>query len=249
MDSIEINEKLLPLGSVGRSGRHSSKSYIVLHEASCTLPGAGAKAHQRYFENLCRAGVTALSYHYIVDSKEIIRLIPDCEQSFHAGDGAGKNSANVRGISVLLCVNEDSDQNETRERAAALVARLMMKNALDIHCIRRHFDFGGKECPRSLRHKEAWDKFIRLCAEKYEALAEAERRFIGSSSCQWYKVQICASKSHEEALELATELRGKGYLAYVVADVDYDILLGEADAPDCDIAPECCASPNREVQY
>lgn len=222
----DITERLLPPDSTGRTGRQSAKRYVVIHEADCTLPGADARAHQKYFEGLCKAGVTALSYHYVVDSKEVLRLVPDSECACHAGDGSGPHSANVRGIGVLLCVNADADPAETRARAAELVAHLMLTHGLDIDAVRQHHDFGGKDCPHGLRLGGAWKRFIASCEAAFKEMSEQRRRCAESCACPWYKVQICASRDYEEALVLAGELRDKGYLAYVVADLDYDTLFG-----------------------
>jgi N-acetylmuramoyl-L-alanine amidase len=224
----QIKERLLPVDTIGRPGRQSAKRYIVIHESDCTLPGADALAHARYFAGLCRAGVTALSYHYVVDATQVIRLIPDKECSCHAGDGMGLHSANLRGISVLLCVNSDADPAETRKRAAGLVAHLLIEHSLGLDAVHQHYDFGGKDCPHSLRLGGAWGRFIDQCEAAYTEQSERRRRCLESFACPWYKVQICASRDHDEALKLACELREKGYTAYVVADIDYGRLLGES---------------------
>ena len=225
----DIRDRLLSAGCVGRTGRQSAKRHIVIHEADCTLPGADAQAHCRYFEGLCKAGVTALSYHYVVDSGAIFRLIPDNECACHAGDGTGPRSANVRGIGVLLCVNSDADPAETRARAAELVAYLMLTHGLDMDAVCQHHDFGGKDCPHGLRLGGAWKRFMDSCEAALVDMAEQRRRCVDCCACPWYKVQICASRDHEEALGLAGELREKGYMAYVVADLDYKTLLGQGE--------------------
>lgn len=224
----KIKERLLPPDSIGRPGRQSAKRYVVIHESDCRLMGADALAHARYFEGLCKAGITALSYHYAVDDKQIIRLIPDRECSCHAGDGMGQNSANLRGISVLLCVNADADPAETRKDAAGLVAHLLLENGLGLDAVRQHYDFGGKDCPHTLRTGGAWGRFMAQCETAYKELGERRRRCLESVNCPWYKVQICASRHHDQALALACELRKKGYMAYVVTDVDYERLQWES---------------------
>ena len=80
---MNIKQKFIPAGSVARSGYLLSPRYITLHNTANTSRGANAASHATYLQNSGKN--SSVSYHYVVDDKEIYQLLPDNEVAWHAG--------------------------------------------------------------------------------------------------------------------------------------------------------------------
>lgn len=94
---FQIEERLLPLGrTTNRPGTLLKPTEVVCHRTGNTNPRADALAHYRYFSG----GYRASSAHYFVDSRRILRTIPENEVAWHAGP-----VANAKAIGVELCEN------------------------------------------------------------------------------------------------------------------------------------------------
>ena len=121
LDGI-IKELIIPQASPIRQNITSEKKCITIHETANYKTGANAEMHAKW---LYEGGDGEIAYHYTVDDKEIYKHLPDNEISFHAGDGE-EGVGNTQSIGIELCVNSDSDLEQTRRNAAYLVAKLMV---------------------------------------------------------------------------------------------------------------------------
>jgi N-acetylmuramoyl-L-alanine amidase len=156
---MNIIQDLIPKGRLNRPGRANPCKYITIHETGNYAKGADAKAHASYLK-----GVNdKVSYHYTVDDKTIYQHLPDNEDAFHAGDGAG--AGNRQSIGIEICVNSDGDFNKACENAAELVRYLMQKHNILIHNVVQHNRWNGKDCPKTLRATGKWADFIAMCKE------------------------------------------------------------------------------------
>ena len=79
----EIKIKLIPNNTAARSGYILKPKYITLHNTANTKVGASAENHAIYMHSSGKNSTA--SYHYVVDDKEIYRLLPDNEVAWHAG--------------------------------------------------------------------------------------------------------------------------------------------------------------------
>lgn len=130
---------------------------IVIHWTANVNKGANASAHYRYFNNAYRGA----SCHYVVDDKQVIRLIPDDEVAWHVGDSVKMTNLPIRAkyvpkgdnpnnyfIGVEMCVNVDADPKQVLNNTAILVTQLMVKYNLSRDQVIRHYDLTGKDCPK-----------------------------------------------------------------------------------------------------
>ena len=152
VDGVPVFTKLIDTNTSARSLEKRIIKYRVIHETDNFEKGVGAANHATFLKNNNKSPT---SQHYTVDDKEIYHHIPDDERANHAGDKEG----NDYGIGIELCVNEDSDFNQTFDNATKLVAYLLKSYNLDISTIKTHHDFTGKECPHNILKNKRLGEF------------------------------------------------------------------------------------------
>lgn len=138
---------------------------IVIHWTANTDAGADAAANRNYFNTTANYAST----HYIVDSKQIIRCIPDDEIGYHVGASGytelgrsireGNNSPNYYLLGIEMCVNKDGDWNKTYASTVELAVYLLKQHGLSVENVYRHYDITGKECPKMMLEEGPWNEF------------------------------------------------------------------------------------------
>ena len=135
-------------------------------------PGASAMAVRNYFESL-KTGSLYASAHYAVDSKEIVRAVPDTEVAYHIGSLKDKTAwadayfggeaPNHHAIGVELTHPDWSGafSEIVLARATLLVAYLCLHYDLDpMHAVITHNAVSQKDCPRFwVAHPECLEAF------------------------------------------------------------------------------------------
>lgn len=157
----EIDIKLMHLTNKYSSRRGEEIKYIVIHDTANYRQGAGALAHQKYFETTTREA----SCHYLVDDKNIIEIINPIYSAWHCGDGKGKfGIKNSNSIGIEMCVNSDSDYEKMLLNTILITKSLMEEYNILKDRVVRHFDASRKLCPISMSHNnwETWKAFKSL---------------------------------------------------------------------------------------
>jgi hypothetical protein len=100
-----------------------------------------------------------------VDDTQTVQHLPENEDAFHAGDGAGNGNRNSIGIEI--CVNEDGDFPRAVQRAIELTADVCTRRNISISNVMQHFHWSGKHCPRNIREGRpfGWETFLHKIAE------------------------------------------------------------------------------------
>lgn len=213
---IKVTEMLAPAHSAARPGYAMAPEYITIHNTANTNRGAGAVSHGKY---LSGAGAKqAVSYHYAVDDTCAVRIIPDTENAWHAGDGAG-GRGNRRSLAIEICENPESDLTRATDNAAELTARLMRDWNIPLANVVQHHHWSGKDCPRRLRRGEpySWETFlakVRAFCTDAQAGNAAEGNALAADA-PLYAVQTGVFRSKENARAYAADLKEKGVAAYV----------------------------------
>lgn len=151
---MNIKQKFIPSGSVARSGYAMAPRYITCHNTANTAKGANAASHATYLQNSGKN--SAVSYHYVVDDKEIYQLLPDNEVAWHAGDG-GYGTGNRQSLAIEICENSDGDLLKATDLAVELTAYLMKKHNIPLSNVVQHNHWSGKNCPNRIRKGEPYD--------------------------------------------------------------------------------------------
>ena len=166
---IPVTHHFLETSVPGRPGIERRIQCITIHETGNTSPGANAKAHDSYLQEVSR--VQEISWHYTVDDHEIYHHLPDNEVGYNAGDGHLGGEGNRTGIGVELCVNQDGDFEKTLENGAVLTAWLLNAYGLKPSDVKKHQDFSGKLCPEILIESGRWEEFLEMVKQCYEEKA------------------------------------------------------------------------------
>lgn len=155
-----------PRGGVDRTYL-DALNFITVHETDNTRAGADADAHRRFLNN--GGGEHRVSWHYTVDETKTWKHMRLNERGIHA------NSGNRQSIGIETCVNAGSNLNETRDRAARLVAVLLFDTGLSPSKVVQHNYWSGKNCPRRLRAGVLgvdWGDFMGLVSRYLEYARE-----------------------------------------------------------------------------
>ena len=215
----QIKEMFAPKGSSARSGYAMQPKYITIHNTANTGRNAGAQAHGAYLQGA--GSRKSVSYHYAVDDALIVRIIPDKENAWHAGDGA-KGTGNRQSLGIEICENPETNLLNATNNAAELTAHLMHDYGIDIDHVVQHNYWTGKNCPNRIRVSQPynWDTFKTKVMQCYQALypkpdVDAKPVAKPLDKNQWYAVQAGAYKTEAEARELADKLEAQGFNAFV----------------------------------
>lgn len=146
-DFIKKNKYTRP----GRLLKMTNK--IVVHWTG--NPGASAKNHQTYFNDVAIKQKRYASAHIFIDKNEAICIVPLNEVAFHANDGMYrgvkelKPNANDLSIGVEMCVEKNKTiAIETINRTVNVIAELCKIYNLTEKDIVRHYDVTRKNCPK-----------------------------------------------------------------------------------------------------
>jgi hypothetical protein len=157
----------IPAANANRPGYHMRPSWITVHETANENAGANAEMHRRFVHN--GGGSEGVSFHYVVDDREVIQLLPLVENGWHAGDGAN-GTGNRASIGIELCVNRDGDWGRTQEHGARLVAALCRALGISLEKVVPHQHWSGKQCPR------------RILAQGFDEYRERVRRYLAGGA-------------------------------------------------------------------
>ena len=157
---MHLTQDFIPAGRRNRPGRVNPIRLITIHNTGNTNKGANARAHANYLKGDTAAGIP-VSWHYTVDERDIFQHLPDNEDAFHAGDGAG--NGNRQSIGIEICMNSDGDLRGATDKAAELAAHLCTEYSIPVTNIVQHNRWNSnKSCPQMLRSNRPynWDAFI-----------------------------------------------------------------------------------------
>ena len=129
--------------------------YITIHETGNKNKGANALNHVKYINN-----GSSSTWHYTVDSMQVVQHYEDIVQCWHSGDGKGEGNTNSIGIE--MCINSDGNMNDTINNTIELVQYLMNKYNIPINNVVQHNKWSGKNCPANIRSGKPinWNTFI-----------------------------------------------------------------------------------------
>lgn len=147
---------LLTVNEYSRPGEElpEVKNIFVHYTANA---GTSAAQNRSYFENLATTGETSASAHFVIGYEgEMIQCIPLAEI------GYAVKGRNYDSISIECCYLEENGEftQQTYESLIKLTAWLLGKYDLNPENVLRHYDEGGKNCPKYyVEHEDAWETF------------------------------------------------------------------------------------------
>lgn len=173
----EFTVDLLPMNPYSRPGDAlpEVKNIFIHYTAN---PGTDAAQNRSYFANLAQTGETSASAHFVIGYEgEIVQCVPLWEIAYAV------KGRNFDSISIECCYLEESGKftQATYDSLLALTAWLLGKYELDTDAVVRHYDEGGKNCPKYyVEQEDAWKQLVRDIGQyiedngTYEAPEEVE---------------------------------------------------------------------------
>ncbi len=180
---VTIKQKFIPAGTKARSGYALKPDFVTIHNTSNKKKGANAASHATYMSNSGKN--TYVSYHYVVDDKEIYQLLPDNEVAWHAGDSEN-GPGNRKSLAIEICENSDGDLLKATNNAVELTAYLMKKHNIPLANVVQHNKWSGKNCPNRIRAGQPynWQTFINKVQAAYGAQTPANASGLQATALQ-----------------------------------------------------------------
>lgn len=143
--------------------------FITIHN---TANDASANNEARYHNS----NDNQVSYHYAVDDKEIVQVVPDNRSAWHCGDGGGSKSGNRTSIGIEICYSKSGGTRyqKAEVNAVKLTAYLLNKYNLPVSAVKQHYDWSGKNCPHRIRANGTWNRFINDVKKELASLSGAK---------------------------------------------------------------------------
>jgi hypothetical protein len=147
---LTIREAIIPAQNANRPKLPMVPHWLTVHETGNPAPTANAEMHRRFVAN--GGGEDGVSFHWVVDDKEAVHLIPDNENAWHASDGAG-GTGNRQSVAIETCINAGSDWAATRRNLAHLIALLLERHGIPLANVVQHNRWAPdrKNCPTRMR--------------------------------------------------------------------------------------------------
>lgn len=158
LERPELDVQLLTVNDYSRPGEPlpEVKSIFIHYTAN---KGTSALQNRSYFESLAETHERSASAHFVVGyDGEIVQCIPTKEIAYAV------KKRNYDSISIECCyLSEDGRFTEaTYQSLIRLTAWLIHKYELTPEDVLRHYDEGGKNCPKYyVEHEDAWQQFLK----------------------------------------------------------------------------------------
>lgn len=154
MANYTIKQWLLPYSDTRTFGLMKART-VVIHN---TAMDASAENEAKYVHS----GKGGVTYHYAVDDKEAIQLLPHNKSGWHAGDG-GKKDGGRYGIAIEICYSKSGGAryDKSEDNAAHLAAQILKQEGLSITALSKHQDWSGKYCPHRMLSRNGWPAFVK----------------------------------------------------------------------------------------
>src|SRR3990167_172167 len=132
-----------------------------------TANDASALNESNYLVNNPDSG--EMSYHFVVDDKEVYQMLPLDRNGWHAGDGVN-GVGNRKYIGIEICYSKSGGAKFTKaeDNATIFIAKLLKERGWGIGAVKKHQDFSSKYCPHRTLDL-GWQRFLDKVEEQLQA--------------------------------------------------------------------------------
>ena len=157
LERPELAVDLLTINEYSRPGETLPEvNSIFIHYTANA--GTTAEQNRSYFESLAESHERSASAHFVIGiDGTIVQCIPTKEIAYAV------KGRNYDSISIECCYMQENGKFETAtyDSLIELTAWLLHKYELKPEDVLRHYDEGGKNCPKFyVENEEAWDRFL-----------------------------------------------------------------------------------------
>ena len=170
---MQVKQAFIPKNTKARCGYALTPRYITIHNTANTKATATAASHAVYMQGA--GSGKEVSYHYVVDDREVYQLLPDNEVAWHAGDGS-RGTGNRQSIAIEICENEGGSLLAATDLAVKLTKYLMEKYSIPLSNVVQHNYWSGKNCPNRIRKGEPynWYEFLERVEKKTDSSTDTQ---------------------------------------------------------------------------
>lgn len=204
---VKIRQMLLS------SAKYSVKSPYKMTPKFITIHNTANDASANNEASYHNSNNNQVSFHYAVDDKEIVQVLPDNRTAWHCGDGKGKGNMQSIGVEICYSKSGGSRYDKAEQQAVELTAHLLDKYSLPISAVKQHYEWSKKNCPHRIRANGTWNKFIARVKEALEALQTPVKAVKGISIVKApYRVKSGSFGTRKDAESAKTKV-GKNNIA------------------------------------
>jgi len=223
---VNIIQDFIPAGRRNRPMTNPSSSlyrktakleWITIHNAASQ---ARAERLHQYVKSEGAASRPA-SWHFSIDEKDCYQALPLTESGWHAGDNLGPGNTRSVGIEICDYAMLQSPRNESlylqAEDHTAQLCAWLIQNLSTLRkypdCLKQHFDWSGKNCPRWIRQRQGgWQQFVDRVGEY---LQEPDEPDLPEEPDVWFRVVAGSYRDRENAELMRGNLRRQGIPAFL----------------------------------
>ena len=156
-------------------GRFEAVKYVTIHNTA--EPFSARQERDRVDSRRDNASV---SFHFAVDEREAVQILPLDIHGWHAGDGA-EGPGNTQSIGIEICRSQcrgpaDWQYRRSEENAEILACALLRHFKLTAADLRMHQDWSGKYCPHRILEENRFESFRARIAERLAGKPDSEER-------------------------------------------------------------------------
>lgn len=171
--------------------------YIVIHNTDNKT--ADAQQHWKFWNTNDKANSSA---HYIVDDKEVIKLVKHEDIAWHCGKKYGSSThadcTNSNSIGIEICNHDTCDFDKAMANAIELVKKIMSETGIGLDGVITHEMACAKKCPSTILKLNKWDWFK-------SKLVDTNEKEI------YWRVVVASNKDIEVSKKLVEKLKLDGY--------------------------------------
>lgn len=183
MAKYKESKMLLPKSDHRNYGKMHDWQYITIHN---TANRASARAEAKYVHS----GKSEVTYHFAIDDKECINILPLDIAGWHSGDSRGQGNTNS--VAIEICYSLDKGDKRypiAEDNAAHKAAKLLASKGFGIDRLRKHQDWSGKYCPHRMLDNKGWEPFKRKVQGYLDEMKGSKTPIMGPQSASLYQMQ------------------------------------------------------------
>lgn len=227
VEKINIIKKYI---TTNNSNSTNNPIAIVIHNTDNFARTANAYAHA---EGLYHGYMEGMSWHYVVDDKEIYQCLPHNRGAWHVGRNFGSNNLfgvinNRNSIGIEMCVNAGYDYEKAFQNTVKLTKYLMQQLNIPADKVYQHYDICTKDCPSQIRKRGDWGRFKKLISENGTTVTTLQKGDSGEDVRAMQKLLIqagfnCGKTGADGDFGTNTENALKAFqrAAWILADGKY----------------------------
>lgn len=185
--------------------------YIVIHNTGNFKRSATAQAHASSLRN---GYISDMSWHIVVDDKDIFQCLPWTRGAWHVGVNYGGKLFgtvnNHNSIGIEMCVNAGYDYEKAFQNTVKACKMVMQELGIPADHVYRHYDVCAKNCPSEIMAHGDWARFKTLIGA-----AEKETEKKGTQAAEFAGLSEAAAAA--KILDLIKACDNSGILYSVTA--------------------------------